>query len=811
MPGDNLTDATNNQAQAHQNPEARGILNFLALNQNDQSAAPSTQIGKYAEVTGKGLLELPRGIGQSIIDDVTNPVETAKMVATSAALGLTLKMVLPEGGSVGKIAGLAIGGYFLGKAASPIISAYGEAGSAKTMGDLNKAANDLGMAGGSFIVNSGVGMVGYKIGAGLGGRIMDSQTMDGFAEQKANFWNGVETKVNSGLDSVKSTVLRTAPEAAIESKAAPDFVVNGDRATLMKSMREAPKNAKLLGDLNPDDQMSVTVLAQTKGSPFLMDRYLKRMGEGAAPLTDAEITEKFGTDLTSKAAIEKFAGDHGLTMVDENLASGRMILKGSTAQMQDAFGVKLQQFETEDGGVKFRGREGALNVPAEVAPHIKGVLGLDNRPQFKTNYVKLSDLPAGATQAEAVVDAAGKAGPKPAAGARALDVDEVFKAYNADPSLTGKGMTTGYLSLGGDMPSTWNDYMKSKGIDPSTFEKRLVAGADPTPDPNGADGENALDGVIHKMGMPLAKTVMIQAANSDSGMPDGIDRMTFPKAGESQITHGSISWGMFEDGWTDQARAAMEDAGKRAALKGITITVASGDNGVGDGSRSGKPQVDIPAGLEHFTGAGGTMLILQPNGTWGSEKAWSGMGATGGGVSLKTPIPDFQAGVKIPANLGGGNFKGRGVPDFAFDGDPRSGINTPLESGIEPIGGTSAAAPEGAIAGAKISQGTGTNTGYWNPKLYALGKSNPEVYHDITVGNNTDSGMTGYKAGPGWDATTGWGSINIGKYIDVIGKQASRNFFQRETAQVPDYIKNNNHVWAVPFQTSVVPNDNNNK
>jgi kumamolisin len=365
------------------------------------------------------------------------------------------------------------------------------------------------------------------------------------------------------------------------------------------------------------------------------------------------------------------------------------------------------------------------------------------------------------------------------------------------------------------MPEGWADYLTKKGIDPKTFKTINVGTEAPTPDPQGANGENALDGVIHKQSLPKATTVMIQAPNSDTGMPDGIDRMTFPKAGESQITHGSISWGMFEDGWTDQARAAMEDAGKRAALKGITITVAAGDNGAGDGSRSGVQQVDIPAGLANFTAAGGTQLALKPDGSSGGEKVWGvqkGEGSTGGGVSLKTPRPPYQEGVDIPKNLGGGNFDGRGVPDAAWNADPRSGINTFLDGGqIEPIGGTSAAAPEGAVVAAKISQATGKPTGFWNTQLYKFGKAGANVFNDVTVGNNTDEGIKGYPAGKGWDATTGWGSINVGNYIDAISKDANRSRFQIASDASKGFVKTpslGEHVWnPVVFSGSVVPND----
>lgn len=792
------------------NTDGRTVLGQQAFQPaSTDEAAPSSKLGRYADVTAEGLMNLPAGIGHAIYQDATHLGDTAEMLGSSAVLGAALKTVLPEGGPVGLVAGAAIGGYFLWQAGKPIGDAYAKAGDAQTMSQLRAAGVELGDAAGAFGVNSAISMGGYKIGAGVMGRVLASEPMDGFAETKYNAYNAL----NSKIDGFRSRLFGGGtPEAGAGDGAvstagtlglASRIKLDGNgKASLLDSQRSAPEGT-VTGALDPNQQMGVTLLAKTKGTPFLMDRYIKRIANGAAPLTDEQIIDKFGTDSSADAAVRKFVADNGLQIDSENAASGRFRLKGTVSQMENAFGVKLDNYE-HPTGVQFRGRSGMISVDEGVAPHVKAVLGLDNRPQFHTNFIRQSDLAgAGAEPSSVAGSVDGAAGAKPK-GFRSFTPEEVFKAYNTPDGLDGQGMTTGFLSLGGTMPEGWDDHLQQQGIDPKLFKYIDLNDTPPTPDPRGANGENALDGDIHKRGLPKATTVMVQAPNSDSGMPDGIDRMTFPQKGETQITHGSISWGMYEPGWTDQARAAMEDAGKRAALKGLTLTVASGDNGAGDGAPGKKPQVDIPAGLEHFTGVGGTALSVDANGNWSSEKTWSGEGATGGGVSLKTPRPDFQKGVNIPKNLGGGSFDGRGVPDVAGNADPRTGWTTFTDDGDQSIGGTSAAAPEKAVTAAKISQATGKPTGYWNPMLYKLGLGKAPVFNDITVGNNTDAGVKGYPAGPGWDASTGWGSINIGNYIDYMNKQASRHFATRELTQVPGYIKQSGPtpVWAMPYNSN---------
>ena len=810
MPGDN----TNDVQHTTQPDATRQNLGQQAFSP-DRAAAPTSAAVRYLDVTGKGLEHLPEGIINAGADTFSHPGELLKMVGTSAVMGAALKTILPKGGPAGLIAGAAIGGYFLYEGMKPVADAYSKAGSAKTMGELNAAGNELGDAGGAFLVNSAISMGGYRLGAGAANKLLMGEKFDGFVEAKNNFWNGVNDKMATKLfPELSNAAAQFTGEGSTTDRfgarslnLSSNIKIEGDRASLLYTDRTAPA-AKLVGEVNPDETFNVTVLAKTKGSSFLMDRYIQRIANGAAPLTDGQIEAKFGTDPLAADAIQKFASDHGLKVVDQTKASGRFVLEGTAQQMETAFKANMQQFEKN--GATFRGRSGSLSVPTEVAPHIRGVLGLDNRPQFHTNYVKLSDLPpelGGAADGTGVV-ASDATGAKPkASGARPLDTQQVLRAYGADPKFDGAGMTTGYLSLGGTMPEGWNDHLKSKGIDPDKFSTINVGKDAPTPDPQGANGENALDGVIHKEGLPKANTVMVSAPNDDTGMPNGIDRATFPKPGENQITHFSISWGMYEPGWTQQSLAAMEDAGQRAALKNITITVAAGDNGAGDGWKGKKAVVDQPSGLKYFTGVGGTMLVLKPDGTYGSEKVWSGNGATGGGRSLVTPVPDYQAGVQMPDNLNNPKFKGRGVPDIAANGDPRSGWNTFTDDGVQPIGGTSASAPAETVAGAIVSQATGKPTGFWNPALYRLGKSNPEVFHDITIGNNTDEGVTGYKAGPGWDANTGWGPVNIAKMIDVLNKENGQHFVVRGLKQVPDMVKQNHTqvpLWSIPYQGATV-------
>jgi kumamolisin len=140
--------------------------------------------------------------------------------------------------------------------------------------------------------------------------------------------------------------------------------------------------------------------------------------------------------------------------------------------------------------------------------------------------------------------------------------------------------------------------------------------------------------------------------------------------------------------------------------------------------------------------------------------------ATGGGVSAYFAQPAYQFGAGVPKSLVDGHV-GRGVPDVAANASWNSGYYPMYTKGnlINPWNGsgTSAAAPLYAGLIAVINAALGRNVGFLNPVLYALGNNVCRDVNPTVSGGPTDNGLngvTGYKAGAGWDACTGWGSIN---------------------------------------------------
>jgi kumamolisin len=274
----------------------------------------------------------------------------------------------------------------------------------------------------------------------------------------------------------------------------------------------------------------------------------------------------------------------------------------------------------------------------------------------------------------------------------------------------------------------------------------------PGGDPNGADGEVALDIEVVGGLAPAASIVVYFAPNTDAGFVDAVAQAAHASPTPDAI---SISWGQSEDQWTAQARQAMDDAFADAVALGVTVTVAAGDDGSADRQADGKPHVDFPASSPHVLACGGTRLEVDGSGGVTAETVWndgSGGGATGGGVSAAFELPDWQQPVDVPAAAGGRT--GRGVPDVAAVADPETGYAVRVDGHDTVIGGTSAVAPLWAALVARLVQATGAPLGLSQTALYAdavKGRS-PAGFRDITSGENG-----AYSATAGWDACTGLG------------------------------------------------------
>ena len=488
-------------------------------------------------------------------------------------------------------------------------------------------------------------------------------------------------------------------------------------------------------NINKDDTIEVTVRIRRKKS--LEDKL--KSGER---VTRKNYEKEFGASQKDADKVEAFAQQYHLSTVETNLASRSIIFRGSISNMEAAFGVKLSGANDVEGN-NIRVRSGEIFIPATLKSVVEGVFGLDNRPVARPMF-KVAQRDGQFVSH--------------AAAPQAFTPNQLAKIYGFPTGVNGKGQTIGIIELGGGfVAKDITAYFKSLGIKKPTVKAISVDGGKNSPtNANSADGEVMLDIEVAGGVAPGANIVVYFCPNTDQGFLDAITTAVHDNTNKPSVI--SISWGGPEVSWTQQSLNSFNEAFKAASVLGVTITLAAGDSGSSDGVTDGKVHVDFPASSPYVLACGGTSLKVNGNGQVASEVVWhdSSSSATGGGVSNVFPIPGYQANAKVPVSLDT-KFVGRGLPDVAGDADPDTGYKVRVDGQDMVIGGTSAVAPLMAGLVALVNQKKGTPAGFINTGLYA----NPAQCRDIVSGNNnTTKANTGYSAGPGWDACSGWGVMN---------------------------------------------------
>ncbi|HEY7948860.1 MAG TPA: protease pro-enzyme activation domain-containing protein, partial [Acidimicrobiales bacterium] len=487
----------------------------------------------------------------------------------------------------------------------------------------------------------------------------------------------------------------------------------------------------------------------------------------------------FGPLPTTISSVRQWLTGRGLT-VGPTSADGLVVpVSGTVGQVDQAFGLGLEQYRLPSGRVVRAPDAGPL-VPGPLYAVVSGVAGLDdlNRPvaQLVGSAARAGlagNAPAPARAAAVESPRAG--GPTPTAGctnqiqsnganAGALTADDLAQAYSFSslyPGNQGGGVTVGVYELEPYLTADINAFKACYTPAITAPVNAISVGGAPVHAGPGA-GEAALD-VETVIGMaPSANIEVYVGPNGGTGPLDTYLRMV--QDDNAQVI--STSWGQCEAQLAPVDIQAEATLFEQAVSQGQTVTAASGDAGSEDcyvfpSSTDTRLAVDDPASQPWVTGVGGT--TLGPGGPPPTETAWnSGLfaGTGGGGSSATWTMPTWQRGPGVqspfttagdaftgaqpcPVSAGPGTVSCREVPDVASDADPRTGFAvfcSCFTGNWEKIGGTSMSSPLWAALAALADDGQPSPVGFLNPVLYQSRCQPGPPLNDITVGNNQPLG-----------------------------------------------------------------------
>jgi len=232
----------------------------------------------------------------------------------------------------------------------------------------------------------------------------------------------------------------------------------------------------------------------------------------------------------------------------------------------------------------------------------------------------------------------------------------------------------------------------------------------------------------------------------------------------------SISYGEYGGSYDNNTVQRLNQQFMKMGLRGISILLASGDNGVGCNKDCSSFEFDFPSS-PYITMVGATYF----DSNTGLER---GATLSSGGFSLDYYRPSYQdaavngyfnSGVQLPKpSMYYRN--GRAYPDVAAAGENLVII---VNGKTEHVSGTSCSAPIFAglvsLLNNQRFQSGKASLGFLNPWLY----QNPGMFNPLNTGNNQycppGSGCccSGFNGANGWDPVTGLGSPNYAKMLAV--------------------------------------------
>src|SRR5262252_2123773 len=534
------------------------------------------------------------------------------------------------------------------------------------------------------------------------------------------------------------------------------------------SERRPAPGARRVAAENPSAKLSVTIRVRRRtDAPALPVHHNADTTTGH--LSREEFAERFGASKADLDLVVSFARSKGLEV--EETSTARRIVKvfGTVEQMNHAFGVDLGRYESPTE--TYRGREGAVNMPQEVAQVVEGVFGLDNRRMARRAGTRVAPRApkafAPASGRVGSIETSTELGGGPSLNVTALTPPQVASLYDYPVTPGAAGQTIGLIEFGGGFAQAdLNQFFSGLGGG-FTAPTPVVVGMDGVTNNPGVDinedGEVTLDICVASSVAANADIAVYFAPWTEQGWVDIITSAVHDTTNNPSVLSISWGWPEFEgiDGftWTQQAINAVNQTFQEAAALGVTVFAASGDNGSDCGQGDGVAHVLYPASDPFVSSCGGTRISDVSGGSF-TETTWSqSFGTTGGGISDFFSLPTYQIGSGVPLSANDGH-QGRGIPDIAGNADPASGYNLIVDGSSFPgVGGTSATAPLYAALVALCNARLGRSVGFLNPLLYAL--NNTGVIRDIADNaSNATGGAPGYTAGPGWDAATGLGVVD---------------------------------------------------
>ena len=483
-------------------------------------------------------------------------------------------------------------------------------------------------------------------------------------------------------------------------------------------------------------------------------------------LTPEQFADHFGASTEDVQRIANWLESQGMR-IEEVAPSRRSITFGGTAaQVERAFATSMRQYKVN--GALHIANANDPSIPSALAPVINGVLSLHD--------FRLQAMHSAATPVAQVTYGTSHY-LSPADLATIYDVSPLYSQ-----GINGTGQSVAVVGRSNINPSDIHSFRSTFGLSVNDPEV-IVNGSDPGTANSDELVEATLDAEYAGALAPNSTVKFVTSASTATS--DGTYLSAQYIVNQNLAPVMTMSFGLCEAQLGASGNTFVNGLWQQAAAQGITSLVAAGDNGAAgcDNPSSTVAQYglavnglcstpyDLCVGGTEFNDTANPPLYWSSNNAAGSqasalgyipEMVWNESGANlwagGGGSSIIYSKPAWQSGEGVLSDAK------RDVPDLSLSAAGHDGYVIVLNGGETVVGGTSAATPALAGVFAMVVERAGARQGAANSTLYTLANQQnsggPSIFHDITTGNNSVPGLTGFRAGAGYDLASGLGSVD---------------------------------------------------
>jgi hypothetical protein len=439
------------------------------------------------------------------------------------------------------------------------------------------------------------------------------------------------------------------------------------RVALKGSARPRPATSKLVGELHSREQIWVIMrVRQFLGSPPLPghDYFMTHRPGQRKVYSKEEFTQTFGASQADLDAVAGFAKDHGMSVVESHAGKRHVIISGTAAQINKAFGITLKKYEapapkppqrawTKDKAIAspavpgpihtytYRGFDGAVQLPAALDGIVTAVLGLDER--LLGHRAGASGNPPGTQYLNGAQIAQRYNFPTTGAAGQTIGIFAPLYADSLSPdpgNPSGGPIGASYLQSDIDEYFTnlqsWNS---STAFNPSiTYTppniKNVPLTVSGTPYQNnpGSIQQLTANDIYLPSGFTPTATASIVAGNSEELTQDICTAATIAQGATINVYSTTDT----ESGWytfvqeamfqtqdpTANAPSVLSASWELSSDDSASLVYEGTDYGIGDYTASGTLANNLTSVFQQATAAFG-ITILIPSGDWGADNGFN--------------------------------------------------------------------------------------------------------------------------------------------------------------------------------------------